>query len=273
MKFPSTQNKIPKIPILMYHEVSDDTGRSKRTRHTNPAYSLSVEQFREQMEYIHDNGYKTRTLNELLDTKSHTQQKSVVLTFDDGWQNNYTNAFPILVEFGLTATIFVITDFIGKPNYMDWDQLREMNTQGISIQSHTASHRPLAGLATSEIKDELEESKCTIEHHLGTPVDFLSAPHGIIDQKVIDIARSLGYKAICTSEPGFSHSNGNPAILKRINISESYNKATFARILEGNQLSIFPARISKKTKNLTRKLVGYSNYRKLYNLRYRIRAN
>jgi peptidoglycan/xylan/chitin deacetylase (PgdA/CDA1 family) len=256
----------------MYHEVSDDTERRKRTRHTNPAYSLSVEQFREQMQYIHDNGYRTWSLNELLDTKSHTQQKSVTLTFDDGWQNNHTHAFPILEEFGLTATIFVITDFVSQPNYLDCEQLREMKTQGISIQSHTAMHSPLTGLATSEIKRELEVSKHTIEHHLGTPVDFLSAPHGMIDEKVLDIAGSIGYKAVCTSEPGFSHSHGSPAILKRINISNRCDISTFGKILEGNQLSILPARISKKTKNLTKKLVGYNNYRKLYNLRYRIRA-
>ena len=146
MKFPSRQNKIPRIPILMYHEVSDDIDRIKRTRHTNPAYLLSVDRFREQMEYIHDNGYKTLTLNDLLNTNLNTNKKSVIITFDDGWANNYTHAYPILRQLGLKATIFVITDFVGKPNYVSWDNLIEMNQEGISIQSHTVTHRPLSTL-------------------------------------------------------------------------------------------------------------------------------
>jgi len=270
MKHPHTQNKIPKTPILMYHEVSDDTERSKRTRHTNPAYCLSVERFHEQMEHIHTNEYQTISLGDLLESSGQNHQKRVVLTFDDGWQNNYTYAFPILEKFALTATIFVITDFVGKTNYMDWDQLREMNTQGISVQSHTVTHRPLSTLSTAEIYKELENSKKMIEDHLQTPVNFLSAPHGMIDEKVVDVARLQGYKAVCTSEPGFSHSPGNPVVLKRINISNTYNILAFGKILRGNQLSIFTAVLAKKTKNFAKKLLRYENYRKLYDIRYRI---
>lgn len=272
MRFSHTHNKIPKIPILMYHEVLDDTEQSKNTRHTNPAYCLSVERFREHMEHIHTNGYETISLGDLLEGPEQNHQKRVVITFDDGWQNNYTHAFPILKEFHLAATIFVITDFVGKPNYMDWDQLREMNIQGISIQSHAASHRPLAGLSPAQIAYELEESKNTIERHLATPVDFLSAPHGVIDRRVVEIARELGYRAICTSEPGFSHSAGKPAVLKRNNISGRYAISGFGKILRKNQLSIFTAIFAKKTKNLAKELLGYDNYRKLYDFRYRIRA-
>lgn len=254
----------------MYHEVSDDIGQIKRTRRTNPAYRLSAYRFREQMEYIHNNGYKTLTLNELLITNSNTNRKSVIITFDDGWVNNYTNAFPIIKEFHLTATIFVITDFVGKPNYVSWDNLRRMNQEGLSVQSHTVTHRPLAYLDTAEMKLELRDSKKIIEDHLETVVDFLSAPHGMINQKVVNVARFLDYKAICTSEPGFSHSRGNPTVLNRINISGNYDISTFGKITAGNQLSILPAIFSKKSKNLVKTLCGYNNYRRLYNLRYHI---
>lgn len=263
--------KLPKFPILMYHEVSDANERSRKTRHKNPAYRLSAGRFREQMEHIHRNGYETRSLGDLFEGSGLDHQKQVVLTFDDGWENIYTHAFPILAEFGLTATIFVVTEFVGRPNYVSWGNLKEMNQGGISVQSHTASHRPLAGLSPAEIGYELEESKHTVEHQLGTTADFLSVPHGMIDEKVLRVARSVGYKAVCTSEPGFSHSPGNPAVLKRINISNSYDISTFGRILQGNLLSIFPAICAKKTKNLTKKLVGYNNYRKIYDIRYRSR--
>ncbi len=128
----------------MYHEVSEAPERNKRIRSTNPAYSVSLKQFREQMEYLHENGYHTLSLNQVIDAKASLDHKTVALTFDDGWANNYTNAFPILKKHGLTATIFVVTNFVGNHNYMDWNQLRKMNEEGISIQSHTASHKPLS---------------------------------------------------------------------------------------------------------------------------------
>ena len=254
----------------MYHEVSEVPERSKRIRSTNPAYSVSLTQFREQMEYLHEHGYHTLSLNQVINAKVSLNHKTVALTFDDGWSNNYTNAFPILKKHGLTATIFIVTNFVGKHNYMDWHQLREMNKEGISIQSHTASHRPLSVLETNEIMYELEESKKSIEDQLGSAVDFLSAPHGMINHKVIDTARAVGYKAICTSEPGFTHSWSNPAVLRRINISDRYEIVAFKKILQANHMAILSVLFSKTVKNLTKKLLGYNNYRKLYRLRYRI---
>ena len=254
----------------MYHEVSEVTERNKKTRHTNPIYSLSIEQFREQMEYISKNGYQTLSLNELIDHTTHDHQKSIVITFDDGFADNYTNAFPILKSLGLTATVFVVTDFVGKPKYMSWQQLRQMNTEGISIQSHTVSHRPLTVLKTNEIIYELDGSKKRIEDHLGAPVDFLSVPHGMIDEKVVGVARSTGYRAICTAEPAFSHSYGNPAILNRINISDRCEIATFEKLVQANQMATLSLLLPKKIKNFTKKLLGWKNYRKIYRLRYRI---
>ena len=254
----------------MYHEVSEAPERSKKTRHTNPIYSLSLTKFREQMEYISKNSYQTLSLNELMNHTAYNYDKTVAISFDDGWTDNYTNAFPILKRLDLTATIFVITAFVSKPQYVDWHRLKEMNKEGVSIQSHTVSHRPLTVLKTNEIMYELDASKKQIEDHLGTPVDFLSAPHGMIDPRVLDIARGVGYKAICTSEPGFTHSWSDPAVLRRINISDRYEVSTFKKILQGNQNVLLSAIFSKKTKNLTRKLLGYNNYRKIYRLRYRI---
>ena len=260
----------PKIPILMYHEVSEAPERNKRTRSTNPAYSVSLEQFREQMEYLDENGYQTLSLNQVIDAKVSLNHKTVALTFDDGFANNYTNAFPILKKFELTATIFVVTNFVGNHNYMDWNQLREMNKEGISIQSHTASHMPLSVLKTNEIMYELDSSKKEIEDHLGSAVNFLSVPHGMINHKVIDTARAVGYKAICTSEPGFTHLPGKPSILKRVNISDRYEIVAFKKIIQANYTAILSVLFSKTVKNLTKKLLGYNNYRKLYRLRYRI---
>ncbi|MFX0124538.1 MAG: polysaccharide deacetylase family protein [Candidatus Hodarchaeota archaeon] len=259
-----------KLPILMYHEVSDPPEKKRVIRNTNPAYSLSVAQFSEQMEYLYENGYKTLSLNKLIDYPSSNHENNLIITFDDGWANNYTNAFPILMKWGLTATIFVITGCIGRPRYLDWNQLEEMNKEGISIQSHTCSHRPLTVLENHEILYELQGSKKSIEEHLDKRVDFLSVPHGMINQKVIDLAQAVGYKAILTSEPGYSHSYDNPAILRRINISDRYEIGSFEKIIQVDHSFIISLILAKKIKNFTRKLMGYNNYRKLYRLRNRI---
>ena len=311
---------LPKIPILMYHTVLNVQERAKKIRNTNPAYSLSVNQFREQMEYIHKDGYKTLHLDQVLSLPSpfkkedvipakagiqkdtgfrismrvyaksrsdkcgmtdslrntslhlneNTQipEKSLVITFDDGWADNYTNMFPILKEYDLTATIFVITGFIGQSNYMDWNQLREMSEAGISIQSHTASHKPLAQLSKAEIEYEIETSKKTIEDALGEKVSFLSLPHGVFNDKVLKIAQDAGYQAVCTSDPGYSHEYKNLPVMKRINISDQFQMGTFNKILEKNEAVIFPMLLSKKVKNMAKKVVGYDLYRRFYNRRY-----
>ena len=104
----------------------------------------------------------------------------------------------------------------------------------------------LIAVHEKEIEFELVHSRKTIEDHLGDNVEFLSAPHGMIDKRVIDIARSVGYKAICTSEPGFNHRLNNPAILKRINISDGCNLQRFKKILEADQKMLLPEIVSKK---------------------------
>lgn len=270
MRLNSKQNAIPKIPILMYHEVSEVTERGKKVRSTNPSYSVSVKQFSKQMEFLARNDYQTLFLNKIIDDTLEKHHKCVAITFDDGFQDNYTNAFPILKEFGLTATIFIATDFAGQDKYMDWYQLAEMNNSGISIQSHTVSHKPLSVQSIDEIRHELYSSKKTIEDHLGSTVDFLSAPHGMIDRRVINVARAVGYRGICTSEPGFNHLYRFPAIFKRINISDHYDLSTFEKIVQSNPVPILYAAFSKKIKNFIKTILGYNNYRKLYRIRYRI---
>ena len=269
---PSLPNhSILHIPILMYHSVAEVSERGKKIRGTNPAYCLSVKQFREQMECLSQNGYKTLHLDELLDIKARVPQKSLVITFDDGWADNYTNVLPILKEYGLRATIFVISGFVGKVKYLDWHQLREMSEAGLSIQSHTVSHKPLTGLKDDQLMHELTASKKTIEDHLGKRVNFLSLPHGVFNDKVLKIAQKAGYQAVCTSEPGFSNEYKHLPVMKRINISDQLLIDTFKKILEKNEAVIFPMLLSKKVKNMAKRLIGQEKYRKIYQLRYRIK--
>jgi peptidoglycan/xylan/chitin deacetylase (PgdA/CDA1 family) len=261
-----------RLPILMYHEVSQASERQKRVRKTNPAYAVSTVGFREQVRWLRDHGFQTVSLDQALEDESGECSSRTAITFDDGWDNNYTEAFPILREEGMVASLFVITGSVGTEGYVNWAQLAEMEAGGISIQSHTVSHAPLVSLDPDRMVSELETSKGSIEDRLGKRVDFMSAPHGLINRKVIDAARDAGYRGICTTLPVLTHALGNPAILGRINVSDRCNLATFAGIVRGDPLVFLRHRITKQAKNAVKRLIGYENYRRFYRLRYRIGA-
>ncbi len=257
-----------KAPVLMYHEVTSASEQEKSVRKTNPAYCVTVDAFRRQMEHLAAGGFRSLSLDDLF--AGAAGPNGIVITFDDGWDNNYGAAWPILAEQGLTATVFVVSGFMGQPGYMTWAQVRELADAGISIQSHTVSHRPLGLLADGEIRVELEDSKKAIEDRIGRAVHHISMPQGVFDRRVIEMAAQTGYRSVSTSEPGVRHKAGNPAVLGRINISGGYNLDTFGRIVAGDRSVLLPMILNKKAKNFFKSLVGYGTYRKLYRLCYRI---
>jgi peptidoglycan/xylan/chitin deacetylase (PgdA/CDA1 family) len=259
-------------PILMYHRVTETGESSRRGRSTNPVYTIGVEQFRRQMHCVSENGYRSLSLYDFMESGHITGESGVVITFDDGRAEVYGNALEILAESNLTATVFVITGSVGTAGFAGWDQLREMSAVGISIQSHAESHRPLTTLSTERLMHEMEASKKNIEDHVGHPVDFLSVPHGMIDLRVREAAREAGYRAVCTSEPGFSHCFGNPAVLCRVNVPGRCSPRWFKNVIAARSSSLLGQIVIKKLKNAAKGIVGYRNYRRFYELRYRIRA-
>ncbi|NIW20509.1 polysaccharide deacetylase family protein [candidate division KSB1 bacterium] len=137
-------------------------------------------------------------------------EKSVVITFDDSYASVYEHALPVLRKYNYTATIFVITNYVNKWNDWDyplprnrnmhcsWEQLKELAAEGWEIGSHTASHRSLTQLSNSELRHELDESKCQLEKRIQNKVNVLSYPFGKFDDRVIHFAKMSGYQAACT---------------------------------------------------------------------------
>lgn len=259
----------PRVPILMYHQVVEDGERNSKTRRTNPAYTVTAGRFREQMAWLAENGFRTRSLGDV--TGPFTPlQSSLVITFDDGWADNASHALPVLLEYGFSATIFVVTGFIGTQDYLDWAQLRVLSENGVSLQSHTVSHRPLEELGHDEVAEELGASKKVLEDRLGTAVDYVSMPQGSWNRRILHAARAAGYLGVCTSEPGFRHFLGAPAVFSRINVADSTPISSFARIARMDGRFIVPVLAATKFKRTVRSLVGYRNYRLLYRLFYGI---
>lgn len=150
-------------------------------------------------------------------------ERKVAITFDDGYLDNYNDAFPILKAHGLKAVFFVTVEEIGKEGFMSWDMLREMAaTPGIEIGSHALKHQALSDIPESEAWTSLVASKKILEEKLGREIKAISYPCGSFNEKILEMARGAGYVYGCAA----SHVHkrkfvGNPYLLRRIKISNS----------------------------------------------------
>jgi len=253
----------------MYHEIYRPEDHDRLKGLTNPVYNTEINVFRKQMAYLHAKRIKTLTIDELfLKGSSIEGEEAVCLTFDDGWRGNYLHAYPVLQEYGLKATFFIATDLIGKSFYMTWEDIREMAASGMSIQSHTVTHHPLAHMGGGRVLFELSESKRVIEERLGQEVRHLSLPHGIKDERIWPLAKEIGYESICTSDVGFQTWESNGPWIKRINIGDGTSEKKFRLIIQGKNRATWGMVATKNLKNMLRWSIGINNYQKLYRLIY-----
>ena len=188
------------IPILMYHRIADIP---------DDRNSLPPAKFRKQIEYLAANGFTTVTMEMVYQFYAHGKKlpkKSVLLTFDDGYTDNYTEALPILKEKNMTAIVFPISNWIGKENKwesfnkaltttMDFEQLKEWQDCGMEIASHTVDHPFLAHCTLEQSTIELTESKASLEKNLSCPIDFVCYPYGSFNAETKTAVQAAGYKA------------------------------------------------------------------------------
>lgn len=215
-----------KVIVLNYHKVD----------RMNISLSVLPEDFDTQMRYLSENNYHTITPQELYDSLSgnlELPENPVLITFDDGYADNYRNAYPILKKYGFKATIFVISSFLGvEKNYFTWDQAREMEENGISIQSHTVDHKSMTDLTDDQLRAELVESKKKIEAELGKPVEFIAYPTGTYNLHIAQLVKDAGYKAAFTIKFGNVDKASNVFALERVPIfhTEDTQKSFLERI-------------------------------------------
>ncbi|AQY50591.1 exported polysaccharide deacetylase, lipoprotein [Listeria weihenstephanensis FSL R9-0317] len=199
-----------KIPVLMYHSINTNV---KNNLITPP------DEFDAQMKWLKDNNYHTITLaelDELLLTGKNVPDKPIVITFDDGYQDNYTNAYPILKKYDLKANIFVITDKIAKNNHFDEAALKEMSDYGIEMDSHTVHHQELNTLTYTEQLKELKDSKAVLEKLTGKPVNSICYPVGRHNEDTERAAKAAGYAMGFTTAAGKANKNDGMYTLPRV---------------------------------------------------------
>ena len=222
------------IPVLYYHSVLPDSEVTTRNEVT-----ISPENLKTQLQLVKDLGYTTLTMSELNDyiiNNKEIPKKSILITFDDGYADNYVHAFPILKELDMKATIFVISSGIDGGYYMSSDQLKDMVNYGIDIESHTVNHVHLDTLPYEEQLKELKDSKATIEKVTNKEVLSIAFPFGDYNENTLKAVTDAGYSIAFTTNRGLANRTDNKIALDRIYVSSEYSIDTFKeRLLNTNK--------------------------------------
>ncbi|HWR43284.1 polysaccharide deacetylase family protein [Sporomusa sp.] len=200
------------VPILNYHKIDS----------FYHALSIPPQEFEEQMAYLSQNGFTTITPDQLmsyLNQGKELPEKPILITFDDGYLDNYTNAYPIMKKYGFTATIFLVTNLVGHDErFMSWDQVREMQKDGFVFGSHTVSHAALTKLSREQVMEELVTSRKEMEQQLGGKIRYFAYPTGAYNLQIEEMVKQAGYKAAFTIRYGQAGAESNPYALERIPI-------------------------------------------------------
>ncbi len=226
---PTPAPRAIRVPILMYHHLVDPPAGANAVERD---LSVSPAQFREQLAWLQRNGYQTITLQELaqhFNQGAPLPEKPVILSFDDGYADNYTYAFPLLREYGFQATFFVLTDFVDQRRapYLSWAQIEEMARAGMEIGSHSRDHTDLRRRSNEFLVWQLLGSKQTLDVHLGKPMQVFCYPAGKYDAGVTAMLQSAHYVAAVTVDSGSIHTRDDLFLLKRLRVRGGESLAYF----------------------------------------------
>jgi len=203
-------NRDLSIPILYYHSIKS-VQKSE--------LCMPPDKFEKQIAYLSQHGYHSVTLTQLYDFfygNGQLPEKPIVITFDDDYKDNYTTAFPILKKYSFSATVFVITSNVEHSENLSWSQLKDLTRNGWLVESHTVSHYDLTKLDSRKLAQELNDSKTSLEKHLGTKVDFFAYPSGQFNENVEKAVKNAGYLMAFTTQRGWANRAMNPLLIHRV---------------------------------------------------------
>lgn len=231
-----------RFPILMYHSISDNPRRAFRR------FTISPAVFAEQMAYLYENGYRPLTISDLVDAAqagTALPEKPVLLTFDDGFADFFTECLPILLRYQFTATLYLVTAYMGQTSrwlereneadrpMLTWEQIRHIAASGIECGSHTHTHPRLDELSAGQVRDEITASKELLDSYLPSPVRSICYPYGCYSDAVQQTVRQAGYTSACAVKYDLSSLQDDIFALSRLSIRPEMSSGQLAALMEG----------------------------------------
>ncbi len=221
------------VPVLLYHFVGRTT--LEKNGWSISSYNVTAADFEAQLALLRQLGYHPVTVREIaaaLDGTGTLPERPVAITFDDGWREQYEVAFPILQKYGMRATFFVSTAFVGYPRFMSWEELAEMRDAGMEIASHGRKHVNLMDADDKEAWREIALSKEKLEEELGVPVVSFAYAFGGWRRGLSGMVERAGYRiAVGVGGGSAVHRAGTRYYLRRMEVSGRGTLLTFLRRL------------------------------------------
>ena len=230
-----------RVVALTFHDVAAEESRATPER-GDAWYQVTVNELESLLSQLRKLGYRTASSKQFRLWQQGTaslSERTVVLTFDDGYASHFTLVASLLLRYRFSGTFFVTTDHIGRPGYLSWEQLRKLVFLGMEIGSHGMSHRPLTTLSREDLEKELSQSKRTLEEQLGVPIRALAAPGGFWNGTVTDAAQRAGFDAVWISTIGTNGKETNTLGLRRIVVRRPVSVDRVISIVQGSRRALW----------------------------------
>lgn len=212
------------VPVLMYHHIKEPLS-PKRDR-IDYGLSVTPSSFNQQMSSLASHGFSTIAVDQIF---KPDQNKKISLTFDDGYKDIITNAYPIMQQYNYTGTVFIITAFIGRDGYLSSDDIKQLLASGWTLGSHTVSHPELNRLNSETASLEINSSKSQLESIFDVHITTICYPAGKYSKEIMDQVENAGYAFATTTKYGVQNSLPNRFQIKRLRISGSDDLISFER--------------------------------------------
>lgn len=222
---PAQSGKIT-VPILTYHHI--------RNGKPTDNYSVPPEIFDQQMAWLKDNGYQIISYSQFYQTLTSSTtppEKSVVISFDDGYKDQYVNALPILKKYGYSAIFFINYNKIGWWNFMSWDMLKSLLNEKMEIGSHSLSHKNLTDIDLKNAIYSIRQGKLKLEYRLGIPVYHFAYPNGEFSRQIIEEVKNASFWSALSNRGSAVHDRANgPYAISRTHVEN--NLESFKKIFQ-----------------------------------------
>jgi len=246
------------IPILLYHSIAEQAS-PRFTR-----WTVTPQLFESHMAHLRQAGYHSFTVTDYVSGLSRgntsAQLKPVLITFDDGFADFYTQALPVVLKYGMRATLYIATHYVGGTSIwlshageaqrlmLSWEQIGEVSAHGIECGAHGHFHHQLDVMPADAAREDIKQSKGLLEEHLNHPVFSFAYPHGYYSQALKTIVQQEGFTSACAVKHAFSSSEDDHFALARLIVSRDTDLPAFQRMLAGDDLPVapYPERVRTK---------------------------